>query len=92
MADIKQFWGKTAGYKTVSGGVLLVLFQLFQLIWPEALSMAWKDLVYNAIGIFSATGVGDKVVRNRQEIRSWIINKFKKKNDERDEESVIDNR
>lgn len=60
---IKNTWDKTAGYKTASGGVLLLIFQLFQLIWPEAIGKGWEDWIYNAIGAISATGLIDKIIR-----------------------------
>ena len=75
MGNIKTYWDKSAGYKTASGGVLVLLFQLIKMILPEdALSQQWDEWILNAIGLLTATGLLDKVWRNRHKIKKFIIN------------------
>ena len=79
MNTAKQVWDKTKGYKTVSGGILLLLFQLFKMVWPAAMSPEWQDWTYNAIGIIVSTGLLDKAWRNRKDILGLIKQLFTKK-------------
>lgn len=79
---IKTVWDKSKGYKTASGGVLLLLFQLFKLVWPQAMSAEWQDWTYNAIGIIVSTGLLDKAWRNRKKIIELIKKLFTKKIEE----------
>jgi hypothetical protein len=74
----KTAWDKTSGYKTASSGVLLLLFQLFKLIWPDLLIEEWEEWVYNAIAIVGGTGVIDKIWRSRKELIKFIKRLFKK--------------
>jgi len=78
----RQVWDKTKGYKTASGGVLLLLFQLFKLVWPHAMGPEWQDWTYNAIGIVVSTGLLDKAWRNRKEIIELIKKLIPKKKNE----------
>lgn len=72
---IKKAWDKAKGYKTASAGVMVLLFQLFQLIWPDALQEQWEDWIYNAIGVVGATGIIDKAWRNRHKIKELFTRK-----------------
>jgi hypothetical protein len=81
---IKTAWGKTRGYKTASAGVMLLLFQLYKLIWPDAMSTLWDEWVYNAIGVVGATGVIDKAWMHRAKIKQLFIKLFKKKENGRE--------
>ena len=76
---VKTIWDKTAGYKTASGGILLLLYQLFKLVYPDALQKEWDEWIYNAIGFITATGVIDKAWRYRKEIKEFIKRLFTKK-------------
>lgn len=79
MGTVKEAWDKTKGYKTVSGGALLLLFQLFQLVWPHAMGPKWESWTYDCIGIVISTGLLDKAWRNRKEILELIKKIFTKK-------------
>jgi hypothetical protein len=59
--------------------VMLVLFQIFKKIWPEAMDTDWQEITYSGIGIIGATGIIDKAWRNRKEIKMFIKNLFKRK-------------
>lgn len=86
---IVNAWEKTAGKKTASSGVLLLLFQLAQLINPNIMTPEWRDWTYNAIGVVGMTGVLDKLWRNRQVIINKVKNVLKKGgNDGKFEKSV----
>ena len=76
--SIKTAWQKTRGYKTASGGVLLLVFQLAKLIWGKDIDPAWQEWIYNAIGVISATGVFDKLWRSRRELIDWLKRIFKR--------------
>jgi hypothetical protein len=78
MEQVKTVWKKTEGYKTASAGVLVLLFQLFQLIWPDALQEQWEDWIYNAIGVIGATGIIDKIWRSRHKIKEVFTRKKEK--------------
>jgi len=78
MATIKESWEKTAGYKTTFSAVLLSLFEIFQVIAPEAMPDKWQGVTYKAIGIMGTTGIIDKVWRNRKKIKSYIYDIFHK--------------
>jgi hypothetical protein len=87
---IKTSWEKTAGYKTVAGAGIYLAFELFLMLFPNALSEPSEDWIGRFIDWIILTGVLDKLFRNRKEItdwlkfkkneiRDWISNKFKKK-------------
>lgn len=79
MNKIQSTWDKTKGYKTTTGGVLVLLFQLFKLIFPDSLSVEQEELVLNVINILLATGLLDKVWRNRKKIIDFVTKLFKRR-------------
>ena len=56
--DLKMPKGKRA-----ASGVLLTLFELYQLIWPDLLSDQWENWIYRAIGAIGVIGIGDYLQR-----------------------------
>lgn len=78
MGTVRQYWDKTSGYKTTSSGVVLLLFQLFKLLFPDKLSPEWEEFTLNAIGLLAATGLLDKAWRNRKEIKEKLKSLFTK--------------
>jgi len=86
MNKVGAYWDKTKGYKTATGGILLLLFQGYKLIFPDSLSCEWEEWIYNAIGVVSATGILDKLWRNRKKLTEGIkkIFTFIKANDDSD--------
>lgn len=79
MQTIKQAWSKTSGYKTASGGVLLLIFQLIKMIWGTDIPDEWQEWILNAITVIAATGVFDKLWRNRKLLIQWGRELFRKK-------------
>jgi hypothetical protein len=79
MQTIKQAWSKTSGYKTASGGVLLLIFQLIKMIWGTDIPDEWQEWILNAITVIAATGIFDKFWRNRKQIIQWVKELFRKK-------------
>lgn len=73
--SVKQAWDKTRGYKTASAGMLILIFQLLKLIWPDLVGERWEEWILNAIGIVGGTGALDKAWRSRDK----IANLFKRK-------------
>lgn len=76
MNSPKQIWDKTAGYKTKSGALLILIFQLFQKVFPNTLSDNAEEAVLYSINILILTGGADWVWRNRHEIVEFIAKKF----------------
>ena len=72
MNIIRTKWDKTAGYKTVTGGALALLYQLFELVFPDLLTPGWEQWVQGAISFLLTTGLLDKIWRNRREIIEFI--------------------
>lgn len=66
--------------RPTSVAVMLVIFQLFQKIWPDVMPVDWQEWTYNVIGIIGATGVLDKAWRYRKDIIDFIKRIFKRKN------------
>ena len=76
---IRTYWDKTTGYKTLSAGILVTLFELFRLIWPDAMGPQWTEWTYKAIAIIGGTGILDKIWRMRRIIINFVIDIFKQK-------------
>jgi hypothetical protein len=77
---VKEAWDKTAGYKTKSGAILYLVFQLFKSIFPNALNESSEEVVKYSIDLIILTGGADWVWRNKDEIIQWLTNIFSKKN------------
>jgi hypothetical protein len=58
IANLKLPQGKRA-----ASGVLVALFELYQLIWPDLLSDQWENWIYKAIGILGTAGILDYLQR-----------------------------
>ena len=71
MATVREIQKQVT--RPTSVAVMLVLFQGFQLAFPKSMSPEWEGWTYNVITVLGATGLLDKLWRNRQ----TIINKFK---------------
>ena len=76
MANVREIQKEIT--RPTSVAVMLVLFQGFQLIFPKSMSPEWEGWTYNAITVLGATGLIDKVWRNRQVIINKIKTIFKK--------------
>lgn len=64
--------------RPTSVAIMLVLFQGFQLLFPDKLTPEWEDWTYNAITVVGATGLIDKMWQNRHIIINKVKNVFKK--------------
>jgi len=64
--------------RPTSVAIMLVLFQGFQLLFPDKLTPEWEGWTYNVITVLGATGLLDKLWRNRQTIINKVKNVFKK--------------
>lgn len=62
--------------------VMTLLFEGFQLLFPNAMSTATVLGTYKILLALGATGVIDKTWRNRKEIRDFLKNLFTKKEKE----------
>lgn len=71
---MKKLWKKTEGYKTKSGALLYLLFQLFKSIFPDALNESTEEVVRYSIDLIILTGSADWIWRNKNRILSWFIN------------------
>jgi len=78
MTTIRNYWDKTAGYKTKSGAVLLALYTMIQAMAPELLTGQTENIVRSSIDFLIITGGADWVWRNRKKITEKIINIFKR--------------
>jgi UDP-N-acetylglucosamine enolpyruvyl transferase len=65
--------------RPTSVALMLVLFQCFQLAFPNTMNDQWQDFTYNAITVLGATGIIDKLYRNRIKYINFIKNIFTKK-------------
>lgn len=65
--------------RPTSVALMLVLFQGFQLAFPDTMNKQWQDFTYNAITVLGATGIIDKLYRNRKIYINFIKNLFTKK-------------
>lgn len=45
--------------KRAASGVLLTIYEGFQLAWPELLSPEWENWIYRLIAAIGATGIID---------------------------------
>jgi len=79
MGTVKQAWDKTAGYKTPAGVALFLLFNLFKLIWPQAMNTEWQNWTNDCIVLVISTGLLDKALRNREKIMDIIKKLLTKK-------------
>jgi hypothetical protein len=77
---VKERWKRTAGYKTKTGAILYLLFQLFQKLFPDTITEENEELIKYTIDLLILTGGIDWVWRNRKEVLKWIVGIFKKKN------------
>lgn len=90
---VKTAWDKTAGYKTVTGAGLYLAFELFMMLFPNALSHGTEDWIGRFIDWLILTGVIDKAWRNKDLLTEaikkawramgkpvkWVSGLFKKK-------------
>lgn len=51
--------------KRAASGVLLTLYEGFQLLFPEVLSPAWEDWIYRLIAALGASGIIDYYLRKK---------------------------
>jgi hypothetical protein len=65
--------------RPTSVAIMLVLFQLFKLSFPNSMSNEWEDATYNAITIIGGTGLLEKLWANRKEIKEFFKQIFTKK-------------
>jgi len=89
METMKRAWQSTRGYKTASGGVLLMVFQLIKMIWGTEIPPEWQEWILNAISVIAATGVFDKLWRSRKEIIQWIKRMFNGKKEASKEKEML---
>jgi len=50
--------------RPTSVAIMLVLFQGFQLMFPDKMSPQWQDWTLNTITVIGGTGLIDKIFRN----------------------------
>ena len=79
MNTVQKTWKRTEGYKTKSGAILYLLFQLFKTLFPDVLNNTGEDVIKYAIDLIILTGGLDWVWRNRKEVMQWIANIFRTK-------------
>jgi hypothetical protein len=58
--------------RPTSVAIMLVLFQGFQLMFPDKMSPQWQDWTLNAITVIGGTGLIDKIFRNWNEISEFF--------------------
>lgn len=68
--------------RPTSVAIMLVLFQLFKLSFPNSMSNEWEDATYNVITVIGGTGLLDKLWVNRKEIKEFFKQIFTKKEKE----------
>lgn len=51
--------------KRAASGVMLTLFEGFQLLFPDLLSPSWEDWIYRFIAALGASGIIDYYLRKR---------------------------
>lgn len=78
----KNLWKKTEGYKTKSGAILYLLFQLFKSVFPDTLDKSTEEAVKYSIDLLILTGGIDWIWRNRKKVVNWILNIFNQKRKE----------
>ena len=79
MNQIKKAWKKAEGYKTKSGAILYLLFQLFKSLFPNTLNETNEEVIKHAIDLMILTGGIDWIWRNRKKVIDWAANIFKRK-------------
>ena len=80
MINPVETWKKTAGYKTKTGAILYLLFQLFKKLFPELINESSEEIIKYTIDLLILTGGIDWIWRNRHDVLKWIANLFKKNN------------
>jgi hypothetical protein len=65
--------------RPTSVAIMLLLFQGFKLIFPDIMPEQWQDFTYNTITVIGSIGVLEKIWKNRNEIKEWVLTLFKKK-------------
>jgi len=78
MNTAQKIWGKTQGYKTKTGAVLLAIYSLLHTIAPELMTGKTEAITRNLIDVLIITGGADWVYRNRHNIVKKISNLFTK--------------
>lgn len=76
--NVKKQWDKTKGYKTKSGAILYLLFQLFKSLFPDTLNESSEEVVKYTIDLIILTGGLDWVWRNRKKVFEFINTNIKK--------------
>jgi biotin synthase-related radical SAM superfamily protein len=79
----KKIWDKTAGYKTKSGALLYLLFELFKALFPDVLDVVEEKVIKYIIELLIITGGVDWIWRNKKEVLQWIANIFRTKQKEK---------
>lgn len=51
--------------KRAASGVMLTLFEGFQLLFPDMLTPSWEDWIYRFIAALGASGIIDYYLRKR---------------------------
>ena len=65
--------------RPTSVAIMLVLFQGFQLMFPDKMSPQWQDWTLNAITVIGGTGLIDKMFQNWNEISEFFKKLLTKK-------------
>ena len=63
--------------RPTSATIMLVLFQLLQLVLP--VSQPVQEGIYTAITIVGTSGLIEKAWKNRKQIKEWVKSLFKRK-------------
>ena len=78
MKTPQAVWKKTEGYKTKTGAILYLLFQLFKTAFPDTLNESSEEVIKYSIDLIILTGGADWAWRNRKKVILWISNLFTK--------------
>jgi len=76
--SISKGWKWTKDKKTLTGASLGLLFRAFNTAYPDAIPQQWEEYGYYAIDTIVATGIIDKLWRNRKDIIKWVKARFTK--------------
>jgi hypothetical protein len=79
MATVKQIWDKTEGYKTVSSGVVLLVWEALTMAFPHLIAENWENWGTRAISFCVGVGIFDKIWRNKDKFKGFFSKIFSKK-------------
>lgn len=78
MKTPQAVWKKTEGYKTKTGAILYLMFQLFKAAFPNTLNESSEEVIKYSIDLIILTGGADWAWRNRKKVFEWVVRLLKK--------------